>query len=889
MGKYVILGLILVLIFLAGCVKPNQPPVVEEVYASTTVSEKSSFDVSAKASDPDGSVEKVQFVFGSDTKDGVLDGDVYKATFTAPSVSSDRDITLTVTAYDDKGKASTPKTKTITVIANKAPNVDSLDAPSSVHGEESFTATARVSDPDGLEDLDKVVFTFEGKDAVVTSHTGGVFVVNLKAPAVEVNQTLPLSAQAYDKDGNASTPKTKYVSVLANNPPSVPSSPYPANGATGVPVNVTLSWSCSDPDGDTLTYDVYFGQTSTPPLVKSGHNLTSYSPGTLEYSTTYYWKIVAKDSGGKVTEGPVWHFTAQEFEPPASVYGFVLPYVGDVTTSIARKDKVLKARSREFNFPPSDYSQDRPVPEAVPHQFVVKVKTGIDIDRLKQDLQSKSCGANETSVKIKDALVAPDNSFAYILIESSSTLLELRRQLASFSWFENIEPNYIAKACEEVVPNDEYYPLQWHYVDIKLPSAWAETKGSIDVVIAVLDTGVRFHHPDLEGVFYSTGYDFIDNDNDPTDPGNPDNPSAQSHGTHVAGTIAALTGNSKGVAGVTWGKSGLSAKILPVRVLGSDGSGSYFQVSQGIIYAVEHGAKVINMSLGGAPGSSVLHDAVKYAHNNDVVIVCAAGNENGPVSYPAAYSETIAVGAVRWDWTRAYYSNYGPEIDVVAPGGDTSVDQNWDGYADGILSTTWSPELGDHYAFLQGTSMAAPHVTGVVALMMSVGISGVEEIRSTLRATAYDLGASGFDWEYGYGLVDAYKAVTAHEGWEPLMVFSVDPISREIDNVTTASEDGAYSLPVNMPNAEIYVWRDFDHDGEVSFGDLYGYYGYAGGDPLLGEPDSLTVAPGEEVCVDLLFAPLIDTSSCPTTLKGFEKVLTEKERAIDEHYDKREP
>ena len=689
--------------------------------------------------------------------------------------------------------------------------------------------------------------------------------------------------------------------IPINHPPTQPTNPVPSDGATNVSLTPKLSWTASDPDGDILTFDVYLG-TDSNDLKMEEENLTSksYKPDTLNSGTKYYWKVVAKDGKGGKTEGPVWSFTTLS---PALVQGFVLPFVGDITTNFAQ-NKIFKANPLKADIQTTSNSKEHPAPEVVPNQFVVKVKSGKEINKAKQDLHSQNIVLNNANVKAKKALVSRDNSFSYILIESSSPLIELKKQLSSFSWFESIEPNYNVKAFEAVVPNDEYYSFQWHYETIKVPYAWNVTTGSIDVVVAVLDTGVRFDHPDLEGIFFSTGYDFIDDDNDPVDPGNPDNPSEPSHGTHVIGTIAALTNNNEGVAGVTWGTGNFSTKILPVRVLGSDGSGSDFQVAQGIIYAVEHGAKVINMSLGGPTDSSIIHDAVKYAYNNDVVIVCAAGNDASDkdyepwVSYPAAYPETIAVGAVRWDLTRARYSNYGHEIDVVAPGGDMTVDQNNDGYEDGVLSTSWSLEDGNGYWFFQGTSMAAPHVTGVIALMMSAGISGVEEIRNILHETAYDLGDSGFDWEYGYGLVNAYKAVTAYKNWEPLLVYSVDPVSEEVDSVTIADEDGSYSLLVNIPEAEIYVWRDFDHDGTISYGDLYGYYGYVGGDPLSGNPEILTVTPEELLTLDLFFAPLVDTTTRPLadyslqsvqSFKGFEKVLMKKKIAIEEYYNKREP
>lgn len=238
---------------------------------------------------------------------------------------------------------------------------------------------------------------------------------------------------------------------------------------------------------------------------------------------------------------------------------------------------------------------------------------------------------------------------------------------------EFVEPNYLFFSQAEVTPNDPYYPEQWHYSLINLPAAWSITKGSSLTVVAVIDTGVRFDHPDLQGVFYDEGYDFIDDDPDPTDPGMSYDGKIISHGTHVAGTIAALTNNSQGVSGVCWGGSGI--RILPIRVLDDSGIGTSFDVARGIVYAVEHGAKVLNMSLGSPSDSSIIRDAIKYAYDNDVVVVCAAGNDNGSLRYPAKYPETIAVGAVRLDKERAWYSNYGPELDVVAPGGDLDVDQ----------------------------------------------------------------------------------------------------------------------------------------------------------------------------------------------------------------------
>jgi len=202
---------------------------------------------------------------------------------------------------------------------------------------------------------------------------------------------------------------------------------------------------------------------------------------------------------------------------------------------------------------------------------------------------------------------------------------------------------------------------------------------------------------------------------------------------------------------------------MPVKVLDKNGSGTYANVAEGITWAADHGAKVINMSLGGSAASTTLKNACAYAYNKGVTIVCAAGNDGQPtVSYPAAYKPyCIAVGATRYDETRAYYSNYGSSLDLVAPGGDLNVDQNKDGYADGILQQTFGNTYNDWgYWFYQGTSMAAPHVSGVAALVIAHGVAKTpDKVRAALQSTAKDKGPPGWDKDYGYGIVDAYAAL----------------------------------------------------------------------------------------------------------------------------------
>jgi serine protease len=207
---------------------------------------------------------------------------------------------------------------------------------------------------------------------------------------------------------------------------------------------------------------------------------------------------------------------------------------------------------------------------------------------------------------------------------------------------------------------------------------------------------------------------------------------------------------------------------MPLKVLSASGSGSVGAISDAIHFAADNGAKVINMSLGGRFPSKVLEKAVKYAHSKGVVVVCAAGNDGrGKVSYPAAYPGSVAVAATQYDESTTFYSNWGKEIDVAAPGGNTQVDQDKDGRPDGVLQNTiviGDPTRNDYLAFM-GTSMASPHVAGVAALVMAQGVTNPDQVEKILKETARSPKNRKMEKDrYGAGIVDAPAAVKAARG-----------------------------------------------------------------------------------------------------------------------------
>jgi subtilisin family serine protease len=318
--------------------------------------------------------------------------------------------------------------------------------------------------------------------------------------------------------------------------------------------------------------------------------------------------------------------------------------------------------------------------------------------------------------------------FVVVDVPAGTDVASFVDELSSRPGVEYVEPDTVVYAA--MASNDTYYPMQWGMGKVGAPLAWDITRGA-GVTVAVIDTGVDLGHPDLAGrVDTANDYDFANDDATAQDD--------HGHGTHVAGIIGATLNNRLGVAGVA-----NQCTILPVKVLSASGSGYSSDVADGIRWAADHGAKVINLSLGGDSYSSTMNAAVQYAVGKDCVVVAASGNsgQNG-VIYPAGFDNVIGVGATGSGDALASFSNYGSKVDVTAPG-----------------VSVYSSLLGGTYGSMSGTSMASPHAAGVVALIRAKNPTwSRDQAEYQLIATAQDLGTAGRDDYFGYGRVRANDA-----------------------------------------------------------------------------------------------------------------------------------
>jgi Subtilase family/Bacterial Ig domain len=371
--------------------------------------------------------------------------------------------------------------------------------------------------------------------------------------------------------------------------------------------------------------------------------------------------------------------------------------------------------------------------------------------------------------------------------------------------FSAVERDYVAEVAE--IPNDPYFSSQWGLPKIAAPLSWELSSGSPAAPVALLDTGVDASHPDLAGQLLP-GYDFVNGDADPSD----DN----GHGTRMAGIIAALRDNGEGISGVAPG-----TRILPVKVLGSDGTGLYSAVASGITYAVDHGARIVNLSLVGSAPSDLLQSAIDYATAHGVVTVAASGNSgSSDPTYPAASNGVVAVGATNWQDERPAFSNYGDWVALSAPGED-------------VVTTS----LGGTYASSTGTSPAAAFTSGAFALLLAAdpGLTRQEAINRMLAGAA-DLGSTGWDPYFGWGRVDSYAALV------PGQVGSPGPDSKRPEVGITSPTKG--SLVYGMVPVDLSV-SDDQGIGRVELFVDNRLYATATSAPFGFVVDATTFAPGK--------------------------------------------
>ena len=388
-----------------------------------------------------------------------------------------------------------------------------------------------------------------------------------------------------------------------------------------------------------------------------------------------------------------------------------------------REAELMQVRTGETASPWQPDVTDR-----IPGRFVVGFRTGAFAD-----VQAWAFAEGGEVVWRDDRGCFAAVQFPAGLCRTDAELSFSAGQVPGIRYF---EPDLRVKAT--VIPNDPYFlQSQWDKWVMYADQAW-DLAGAAQVRVAVIDNGIEYVHPDLAANFHpgELGYDFIGNDDDPK----PDNPAISEafHGTHVAGIIAATRDNNVGVAG--WA----AVQLLAVRVLDDSGSGNTSVLASGIRWAADHGCRIANMSLGAQSASTSVTEACQYAAGLDVLLVAASGNEGrGLINHPAALDQCIAVGATNEDSRLSAYSNYGQQQELVAPGTD-------------VLS----PVPGGYYEQASGTSMAAPQVSGVAALVLSTDTSiSATRLRAVLDAAAVDMGSVGRDQTYGFGLLNSRRAV----------------------------------------------------------------------------------------------------------------------------------
>ncbi len=515
--------------------------------------------------------------------------------------------------------------------------------------------------------------------------------------------------------------------------------------------------------------------------------------------------------------------------------------LGKTEANMAADYDFEKTENRE------DYKRD---------EIIVKYKSSLSSQSI-VDLQQK-----KGLKKVADLNLRSGNIYRYEIPEDKSVeeMLSYYKELENVEWAESNYYNYLT-----AVPNDPGYSEQWGNFKVNLEAAWDQNKGSSAVTVAVIDSGIIPNHPDLKANLLQ-GADFVGGsnsgliqdynmtDDDPTD----ETTLAEggSHGTHVSGIIGAAANNALGIAGVNW-----QVDLLPIRSFAAR-AGSNWDIAEGIYYAVDNGADVINTSFGSLDYSILIHEAIRYAVQNDVVVVSAAGNDSSyGIAYPARYEETIAVSAVALDNSISSYSNYGPRVDITAPGG------YYKGVLEDLILSTWgyyeNGQTYPGYKYLEGTSMSAPFVSGAAALLIADGVSP-SRVKERLTSTARDLGVEGKDNYYGHGLLDVYGALL-NKRLENPYVFAAEEKNGDLyvrSEIIIAEADGSFTLnDAAAGELKLIAWRDVNEDGIINGGDYYGE-----------NQKTFTVSEGGNYAAEFEIYYLPEQSAAPVSVFGMPEI-----------------
>lgn len=744
------------------------------------------------------------------------------AGFIAPTVGVTTQLTFTLTVTDNDG-ASDTDSAVITInpapAANQLPTANAVADPTVISGTLVTLDGSGSSDPDGT--IVSYAWSQTGTPAVTLNNANGA-VATFSAPSVVAQTVLNFTLVVTDDQGGSDS---AMVSVTVN--PLVGQQPSRLSGTISVTTSHVVDSDVNDADADFIDNSVITGtvQALPNPAVLGGYlNRPSSGPagasrisGDVEDhyavslnsgqtvnlhlgdnngdATTMVWMVLTLGGSAVAGQSVTGSSGVLSVTAPATdnyvVYIQLISDTGSISYVLTVGSQAPVALNANAFSAADDFVAGQLIVDfkKSPNTFFpaqAKVNAlGMTVQGGSSDremLLRLNTDVNGVAPATLSALGIPAVPYRAANAEAQlkqDTILAAAA-LQNRPDVESVRLNYRVFAA--AVPNDTLYGLQWHFPLINLPQAWDTSTGSADVVVAIIDTGILPNHPDLQGQYVNYGYDFVSDpsnaldgdgiDSDPTDLGNGTGGGSY-HGSHVAGTVAAASNNNTGVAGIAW-----NSRILPLRALGAQG-GTDYDVLQAIRYAAglsndsgvtlspAQRADVINLSLGRTGNTTTPPSTYVQARQNGVIIVAAAGNDgNNDIYLPSAYEGVVAVSAVDISRSLTGYSNFGPNIDIAAPGG-TSRDVNSDGWPDSVYSTGGSGS-GSRLQYLyppqNGTSMAAPHVAGVAALMKSVYPALTPaQFDSMLVAgdLTQDLGPNGRDDSFGYGLVDAQKAVLA--------------------------------------------------------------------------------------------------------------------------------